>query len=127
MIETETKTRAKLVITEKTPSYPGVQNFARPSVRPFNVRPYVFNARPIVFNIRPMFFSMYVRPIPSYLLKTFENQPNQKMILSKHRKTAIHYFRIFIATTPFLTRLARVDRAQCHLSICATLIENGDV
>ena len=29
--------------------------------------------------------------------------------------------------SPFLTRLARIDRAQCPLSIGAFTIENGDV
>ena len=29
--------------------------------------------------------------------------------------------------SPFLTRLARIDRAQCPLSIGAILIKNGDV
>ena len=40
-------------------------------------------------------------------------------------KTAIRYFRTVIATAPFLTRLARIDRAQCQLSIGATLVKNG--
>ena len=61
VIETETKTTHQMGIvkSQKTPSHPGVQNFARPSVRPgggFNVRPRV------LFNVRPRLFSMSVRP-----------------------------------------------------------------
>ena len=117
---------------QKTPSYPGVQNFARPSVRPsdrvfFNVRPRFFNVRPRFFNVRPLFFN--VRPSVSInptknkqkLTKT-QNDP-----FEKRRKTQIRYFRIAISTTPFLTRPARINRAQCPFFICATLIENGDV
>ena len=39
----------------------------------------------------------------------------------------IRYFRTVISTTPFLTRVARIDRAQCQLSIGATLVKNGAV
>ena len=33
---------------------------------------------------------------------------------------------IAVYTSPFLTRLARIDRARCELSIRAILIKNGD-
>ena len=43
----------------------------------------------------------------------------QKRIGSAPRKV--------ISTTPFLTRLARIDRGPCPVSIGATLVKNGDV
>ena len=87
VIETETKKGAKWVIAEKRPSYRGVQNFARPSVRP-SVRPRVF----CVFNVRPrvfFMFSMSVRVFfnvrPSVSLRTtpkkqkIRNDQNEKL------------------------------------------------
>ena len=80
VIETETKKGAEWVTAEKRPPYPGVQNFARPSVRPS------FNVRPDFFQCPSDCFSMSVRPILSYLLKTIGNQQKHKMINWKNGK-----------------------------------------
>ena len=129
MIETETKTMGR---RQKRPSYPGVQNFARPSVRPsehvfFNVRPR-FSMSVRVFEC-PSDFCFNVRP--SVSINSTKNNlkinKNKTCSIKKRQKTTIRYFRIAISTTPFLTRLARIDRAHCQLSICAVVVENGDV
>ena len=71
----------------------------RPSVRPASVRP----------SIRP---SMSVR--------------GEVTCKKKRLETMIRFCRITISTTPFLTRLARIDRCECPLSIGAFTIKNGD-
>ena len=117
---------------KKTPSYPGVQNFSRPSVRPCLL--CVLNVRPRFFNVRPR-FSMSVRVFfnarPSVSINPTKNKQKstktQNDQFEKRRKRQIRYFRIAISTTPFLTRMARFDRSHRQLSIRAMLDENGDV
>ena len=67
----------------------------------------------IVSGVRP---SVHVRP-----------SEGRSDVKKKRLTTMIRFCRITISTTPFLTRLARIDRCECPLSIGVILIKNGDV
>ena len=45
----------------------------------------------------------------------------------KNKNSVIRYFRRAISTASFLTKLTRIDSAQCPLPIGAILIENDEV
>ena len=103
MIETETN-------YSKTIPLPRCTKFI-PLPRPTPVYPGCPSVRPA--SVRPS-----VRPCPSV---------RGEVRCKKTRlKTQIRFCRITISTTPFLTRLARIDRCECPLSIGAFTIKNGD-